>query len=71
MKDFVVLILQITLFGVEGFLMSQLVKATNYTEQSIRNIIKTVNKEHNIIKIDKEHKPYKYSIDLEVISNLD
>lgn len=70
-KDFVVLILQISLFGIEGFLMSQLVKLTNYTEQSIRNIIKIVNKDHNIIKIDKEHKPYKYSIDLEVVSNLD
>lgn len=69
--DFVVLILQITLFGVEGFLMSQLVKITGYTEQSIRNIIKVVNKDHNIIKIDKEHKPYKYLIDLEVISNLE
>lgn len=70
-KDFVLLILQISLFGIEGFLMSQLVKLTNYTEQSIRNIIKIVNKDHNIIKIDKEHKPYKYSIDLEVVSNLD
>lgn len=70
-KDFVILILQVTLFGVEGFLMPQLVKLTGYTEQSIRNIIKVVNKEYNIIKIDKENKPYKYSIDLDVVSDLD
>ena len=63
-------ILEITLFGIEGFLMSDLVKTTGYTEQSIRSIVKTINKKYLIIKINKEHKPYKYSIDLDVLSNL-
>lgn len=65
------LILQITLFGVEGFEMSQLVKITNYTEQTIRAMIKVINEKYNIIKIDKQHKPYKYSIDLDVVSKLE
>lgn len=68
---FVELILQVTLFGVEGFEMSQLVKITKYTEQTIRTMIKNVNKEHNIIKIDKQHKPYKYSINRDVVSELE
>ena len=58
------------MFGIEGFMMSQLVETTGYTEQSIRNIIKAINKDRSIIKIDREHKPYKYSIDLVVISDL-
>lgn len=64
------LILQVTLFGIEGFTMSQLVKITNYSEQSIRAMIKKINHENNIIKIDKQHKPYKYSINLDVVSKL-
>lgn len=64
------LILQVTLFGIEGFTMSQLVKITNYSEQSIRAMIKKINHEDNIIKIDQQHKPYKYSINLDVISKL-
>lgn len=66
-KAFVEVILQVTLFGVDGFLMSQIVKITGYTQQSIRKIIKEVNKEYAIIKINKEHKPYKYSIDVDVV----
>lgn len=34
------LILQVTLFGIEGFTMTQLVKITNYSEQSIQAMIK-------------------------------
>ena len=64
------LILQVTLFGIEGFTMTQLVKITNYSEQSIRAIIKKINHEDNIIKIDQQHKPYKYSINLDVVSKL-
>lgn len=64
------LILQVTLFGIEGFTMSQLVKITNYSEQSIRAMIKKINHEDNIIKIDQQHKPYKYSINLDVVSKL-
>lgn len=70
-KMLVELVLQITLFGVDGFEMSQLVKITNYTEQTIRAMIKVINKKYNIIKIDKQHKPYKYSIDLDVVSGLE
>lgn len=50
--------------------MSQLVKITNYSEQSIRAMIKKINHEDNIIKIDQQHKPYKYSINLDVVSKL-
>ena len=64
------LILQVTLFGIEGF-TSKLVKITNYSEQSIVAIIKKINHEDNIIKIDQQkHKPYKYSINLDVVSKL-
>lgn len=47
--------------------MTQLVKITNYSEQSIQAMIKKINHEDNIIKIDQQHKPYKYSIDLDVV----
>ena len=50
--------------------MSQLVKITNYSEQSIQAMIKKINHEDNIIKIDQQHKPYKYSINLDVVSKL-
>lgn len=69
-QSLVELILQVTLFGIEGFTMTQLVKITNYSEQSIRAIIKKINHEDNIIKIDQQHKPYKYSINLDVVSKL-
>lgn len=69
-QSLVELILQVTLFGIEGFTMSQLVKITNYSEQSIRAMIKKINHEDNIIKIDQQHKPYKYSINLDVVSKL-
>ena len=69
-QSLVELILQVTLFGIEGFTMTQLVKITNYSEQSIRAMIKKINHEDNIIKIDQQHKPYKYSINLDVVSKL-
>ena len=69
-QSLVELILQVTLFGIEGFTMSQLVKITNYSEQSIRAMIKKINHEDNIIKIDQQHKPYKYSINLDAVSKL-
>lgn len=67
---FVEVILQVTLFGIDGIVMEQLVKITGYTEQTIRTIIKNVNQEYNIIKIDKEYKPYKYTINMDKISDL-
>ena len=65
------LILQVTLFGIEGFTMTQLVKITNYSEQSIQAMIKKINHEDNIIKIDQQHKPYKYSINPVSYTHLD
>lgn len=50
-QSLIELILQVTLFGIEGFTMSQLVKITNYSEQSIRAMIKKINHEDNIIKM--------------------
>ena len=42
----------------------------HYSEQSIQAMIKKINHEDNIIKIDQQHKPYKYSINLDVVSKL-
>lgn len=53
------------------FIMPQIVKITGYTEQSIRKMIKGVNKEYSIIKINKEHKPYKYFIDIDAVDAID
>ena len=69
-QSLVELILQVTLFGIEGVTITQLVKITNYSEQSIRTMIKKINHKNNIIKIDQQHKPYKYSINLDVVSKL-
>lgn len=68
--EFVSLLLQATLFDMDGLEMSELVKLTQYTQQTIRSIIKNINKEYAIINIDNQHKPYKYTINLDVISSI-
>ena len=62
------ILLQSTLFSIDdGLTMEQLVKFTSYTEQTIRKMIKNINKDITIIKIDNTNKPYKYTIDIENI----
>ena len=58
-------LLQITIFGLEGFTMAEMVKNENMTEQTLRSRIKKINKEHPIIKVDSKHKPYHYVLDIE------
>lgn len=66
--NFVDILLQSTLFNIDdGLTMEQLVKFTSYTEQTIRKMIKNINKDITIIKIDNTNKPYKYTIDIENI----
>ncbi|MDE6952272.1 MAG: hypothetical protein K2P09_00500 [Erysipelotrichales bacterium] len=70
-QDFVEVLLQATLFNVgDGLTMSQIVDITSYTEQTIRKIINHINKEWSIIKIDKTNKPYKYTIDVDRVSQI-
>ena len=58
-------LLQITIFGLEGFTMAEMVKIENMTEQTLRNRIKKINKNHPIIQVDTKHKPYHYGLDIE------
>ena len=58
-----------TLFDIEGIMMTQLVKTTGYTEQTIRYIIKTINKDIEIINVDNAQKPYRYTVNIDVLSN--
>lgn len=64
-------LLQVTLFSIgDGLTMSQIVNITSYTEQTIRKMIKHINREFSIIKIDKTNKPYKYTIDIDNVSQI-
>lgn len=70
-QDFVEVLLQVTLFNIgDGLTMSQIVDITSYTEQTIRKMINHINKELSIIKIDKTNKPYKYTIDVDNVSQI-
>ena len=60
-------LIQITIFGLEGFTMAEMVENENMTEQTLRNRIKKINKKHPIIKVDMEHKPYHYELDIEAL----
>ena len=60
-------LLQITIFGLEGFTMAEMVENENMTEQTLRNRIKKINKKHPIIKVDMKHKPYHYVLDIEAL----
>ena len=65
---FVDILLQSTFFNIDdGLTMDQIVSLTKITEQTIRKMIKNINKDFNIIKIDNANKPYKYAIDIENI----
>ena len=60
------ILLQSTFFNIDdGLTMDQIVNITSYTEQTIRKMIKNINKDFNIIKIDNANKPYKYAINIE------
>lgn len=62
------ILLQSTFFNIDdGLTMDQIVSLTKITEQTIRKMIKNINKDFNIIKIDNANKPYKYAIDIENI----
>ena len=70
-QSLVEILLQATLFDIEGLSMSQLVETTQYTQQTIRTLIKSINKDYDIIEINKEHKPYRYKINLDVVSTME
>lgn len=69
--DLMILLLQATLFGSDGFTMSELVKLSDTTEQTLRKMIKKINDNHLIIEIKKVNKPYIYRIDIDILSRLE
>jgi len=70
-KDLINVLLEATLFAVDGLTMSNLVKITSKTEQTLRSFIKEINQKDHIILIDHSHKPYRYKVDIDIISTLE
>ncbi len=63
-------LLQDTLFGLDGIPMQLLVKTLNKTEQRIRSIIKEINAVHPLIEINHLQKPYRYRINIDYVQQL-
>ena len=64
------LLLEVSIFGTTGLTMDQLEKITHTSQPTIRKTINTINKQHIFIKKDSTHKPYRYTVDLDLISSL-
>ena len=60
-------ILEGTLFTIEPLTMKELEKITNLSHVTIKNTMNTLNKKYPIITINEDHKPYRYSIDIEML----
>ena len=65
------LILRATLFALEPLTVSQLSQFLEISEQTVRSYMKLINKNEKIIVADKTHKPYRYSIDLDLVYQMD
>lgn len=61
------ILLQITLFDIEGMSIDVLSEAINKTKPTIRKLISEINNQTKLIIKDVSHKPYLYTIDLETL----
>ena len=61
----------VKLFGGETLTMNHLVQYTDLTQQTVKKIIKNINDECEIIKIDQTGKPYQYTLDLDAVSQIE
>lgn len=64
------ILLEVTIFGFEKFTMSDLKVITSHAVPTIKNMINNINKDHEIILIDKKNRPFEYSINVDLVSEL-
>ena len=64
------MLLEATIFRFETFTMSDLKEITSHAVPTIKTMISNINKEQEIILIDKKSRPYKYSINVDLVSEL-
>ena len=60
-------ILEGMLFSIEPLTMKELVKVTKISHVTIKNIINSINKKYPIIIINENNKPYRYSMDIDML----
>ena len=60
-------ILEGMLFSIEPLTMKELEKVTKISHVTIKNIINSINKKYPIIIINENNKPYRYSIDIDML----
>ena len=65
------LILRATLFALEPLTVSQLSQFLDISKQTVRNYVRLINRNEKVIVADKTHKPYRYSIDLDFVYQLE
>lgn len=60
-------ILEGMLFSIEPLTMKELEKVTKISHVTIKNIINSINKKYPIIIINENNKPYRYSMDIDML----
>lgn len=63
-------LLESTIFAPVDLTMHLLTEITSLTEQTIRKKIKEINKKYDCIVVQKEHKPYRYALNIEKLREL-
>ncbi|MEG0276195.1 MAG: hypothetical protein RR543_04830 [Erysipelotrichales bacterium] len=62
--------LELQLFSMKEITMKDIMSTTKISDHSLRDRINVINEKMNYIQINKEHKPYIYSLDLKQIAKL-
>lgn len=64
--DLVDILLQVTLFSYDGMTFHEMSDILKLSRPTLKHMINELNKEHEIIFINCHHKPYRYSINLDI-----
>ena len=64
------MLLEGTLFAIEPLTMKELEKVTKMSHVTIKNTINHINKKYSIITINENNKPYRYSIDIDMLNTI-
>ena len=63
-------LLEATLFAIEPLTMKELQDISSLSHVTIKNIINDINQKYSIITINDQNKPYRYSIDIEMLDKV-
>lgn len=63
-------LLEGTLFSLESLTLNELIQLTDMSHVTIKKTINCINKKHAIIVVNEQNKPYRYSIDIDVLNKI-